>query len=280
MGSSKLLEMLRASGARLRRELNERLIVHPGELGQNREEILRQFLRDYLPKRYEVSTGFAFDCHGNLSQQLDVVIADSMVCPRLETSGGIRLFPCESVVAVAQVKSSLTSREHLNDALRNLASAKILDRSANGHAFDPIRGENIDPLNNHLHQIFTFLFVIGEALDGKTVRQELLDHVQRTPVHIWPNVLFAFDSYLVTFCCDSGVCPNPMDARGIALENESSQQDILLKLYLLLSRAIDQTRVASLPYWQYLESVTTWSAEVAYSSAEYPPPYLSSLSVV
>ncbi len=132
MGDFSLEAMLKAAGKRMRDDLAGRLIPHPGELGADREEIIRQFLRTYLPKRFDVSTGFAFDSKGHVSQQLDIVISNSMICPHFETAGGQRFFPCESVVAVGQVKSSLTTTSEFRKALANLESAKWLDRSANG----------------------------------------------------------------------------------------------------------------------------------------------------
>jgi hypothetical protein len=95
---------------------------HPGELGVDREEIIRRFLQAYLPKRFEVSSGLAFDSKGNISQQLDIVISNSLVCPRFETQAGTRFYPCESVVAVGQVKSSLRTRDEFRSAMANLAS--------------------------------------------------------------------------------------------------------------------------------------------------------------
>jgi hypothetical protein len=118
--------MLKAAGKRMRDDLAERMVEHPGELGGGREEIFRRFLRAYIPSRFEVSTGFAFDSRGNVSQQLDIVIANALVCPRFETVGGNRFYPCESVVAVGQVKSSLTSDADLRSALANLESVRIL----------------------------------------------------------------------------------------------------------------------------------------------------------
>ena len=273
--------LLKSSGERMRLDLRERLVAHPGELGAGREEIIREFLRAYLPKRFEVSAGFAFDCHGHVSQQLDVIIANTLVCPRFETAGGTRFYPCESVLAVGQVKSSVTSVDELQAALGNLESAKALDRSAGGKAMDTGTGEEIDHRRNYLHQIFTFLFVSGEALAKETVHEELVSYVMSHDAHVWPNVIFALDKYLATYCCDDGVCPNPMHARGVAMQPASETDEILMRLYLLLGRAIDVTRSASLPYWEYLQSVTTWSARVYYASGAddpNPPPYLSSIS--
>jgi hypothetical protein len=269
--------MLKASGKRMRDDLVERLIPHPAELGTDREEIIRQFLRAYLPKRFDVSSGFAFDSAGKVSKQLDIVISNSLICPRFETAGGKRFFPCESVVAVGQVKSSLTTSTGVEKALANLESAKALDRSANGMAIDDASGETIDPSCNHLDQIFTFVFVTGRALAGQTVAEQLIDVVHRKPPHVWPNVIFAMDKYLVTFCCDRGVCPNPMDARGVALQMASEHHDILMKLYLLLGRAVEVTRVSTLPHWEYLSRVRQWDAEVFHPITGGSPPYLHTI---
>ena len=110
----------------MRADLSERLTAHPGELGVGREEIIRRSLRAYLPSRFDVSTGFVFDSSGDVSRQIDVVITDKLVCPRFETAGGIKYFPRASVVAIGQIKSSLTSEGELLRALENLESVKNL----------------------------------------------------------------------------------------------------------------------------------------------------------
>src|SRR5262245_28359287 len=129
-----LRDFLAEAGEAMVIDLRRRFTTHPGELGRDREEVLRRFLEAYLPKRFEVSNGFAFDASGNVSKQLDVVVAHGLMAPRFETQGGLRFHPCESVVAVGQIRTSVTSRAELRDALDNLRSAKALDRSANGKA--------------------------------------------------------------------------------------------------------------------------------------------------
>ena len=263
----------------MRADLAERMVDHPGELGMGREEIIRRFLRAYIPARFEVSTGFVFDSKGNVSKQLDIVIANALVCPRFETAGGNRFYPCESVVAVGQVKSSLTSDAELHSALANLESVKDLDRSASGRAFDANRGEPIDHVNNHLHQIFTFLLICGKTLKDSTMHTTLMDHVLVTAPHIWTNIVLALDRYLITFHCDRGVCPNPMDARGMALQRASADDELLMRFYLLLGQAIEVTRVSSLPHWEYLSAAKLWNAEVHFAATgDIPPPLLSTLT--
>ena len=80
MGGFSLQTLLRASARRMREDLTEPLVRHPGELGSGREEIIREFLRACLPKRFEISTGFAFDSKGNVSKQLDIIISNALRC--------------------------------------------------------------------------------------------------------------------------------------------------------------------------------------------------------
>ncbi len=277
MNKFSLVDLLKSSGSRMRADLSERLVSHPGEIGTGREEIIRQFLRAYLPKRFEVSTGFAFDAKGNVSQQLDVIIANSLVCPRFETVGGNRFYPVESVVAVGQIKSTMSSVKEFEKALSNLESVKALDRSANGRAVDAEHGEYLDHRTNHLHQVFSFFFITGESLSKETISERLMDYVLKKPPHHWTNIIFALDKYLATFCCDAGICPNPMDARGIAVQPATDQDEILMQFYLLLGGAIEVTRVSGLPYWEYLHSARNWSARVFFSPTDDPPPYLSAI---
>jgi len=280
MSNLSLVEMLSISGRHMRDDLKEQLISHPAELGTAREEVVRKFLRAYLPKRFEVATGFVFDSKGDLSRQLDIIIVDSSVCPRFETSGDKRIYPCECVVAVGQVRSSLTSVPKLHEALDNLRSVKLLDRSADGKAFDSRYEEQLDHQTNYLHQIFTFLFITGKALKVDTIKDEILNRIHHEEAYLWTNVIFALDKYLITFCCDDGICPNPMHARGVAAQRASNKQDILLRFYLLLGRAIEVTRVSGLPYWEYLNDLGDWQADVWYSLQDNPPPYLSSLTCI
>lgn len=281
MKNFSLQEMLTSAGQRMRADLAERMVKHPGELGAGREEIIRRFLRSYIPARFDVSTGFVFDSKGNVSKQLDIIIANALLCPRFETAGGNRFYSCESVVAVGQVKSSLTSDTALQGALKNLESVKELDRSANGRAFDADHGEPIDHVNNHLHQIFTFLLISGKAMRDDTMQTAIMNRVLNTAPHVWTNIVLALDKYLITFHCDRGVCPNPMDARGVALQQASPDDELLMRFYLLLGQAIEVTRVCSLPYWEYLSAAKLWNAEIHHAVTEdgVPPPYLSTLTI-
>ena len=86
-----------------------------------------------------------------------------------------------------------------------------------------------------------------------------------------------FPSYLIdllTFCCDFGICPNPMDARGLTLQNELSPGQTLLRFFLMLAQAVTVTRTSDMSFNAYLSQLEPWSANVVYATTSDPPPYL------
>src|SRR5581483_10883550 len=218
MNNFSLTTMLNEAAARMRSGLESQLVPHRGERGTGREVVLRRFFTDHLPKRFAVDTGFVVDHSGACSDQLDIVILDANVCPLFVDAGDRRFFPVEAVVGVGQVRSSATSRGEWKSALDNLESVKRLDRSGEGQSIDMLHGEMLDHTSNHLHQVFSFLFVCGKTLAANTAREFLLEYLGDREPHLWPNICFALDRYLLTFCCDHGVCANPMDARGLTLQ--------------------------------------------------------------
>lgn len=217
-----------------------------------REELVRQFLRRHLPRRFEVESGFVFDAHGRVSRQMDVIVFDAETGPRFKASGGRLFVPCESAVCVGEVKSRIETKEEAAAAFANLRSAKELDRSAGGKNLEFYSGKPVDQEKEHLDQLFAFVFIVSSALRESTMRSELLAEVNSQPRHLWPNVIFAFDKYLLTFCCQDGVCPNPLDALGIGSVKPSSKRHLLLEFFLMVAQAIVVTTVPAFSYFEHL----------------------------
>lgn len=91
---------------------NARSFAHHGDIGTAREEAVRQLLRVRLPGAYAVDTGEVIDHRDAHSSQLDVVIYDKVRnCPLIQYP---LLLPAEALLAVVEVKSTLTQDELLN----------------------------------------------------------------------------------------------------------------------------------------------------------------------
>lgn len=83
---------------------------HRGNSGSNVEQVLRDFLKEYLPRRFDIGHGEIVDRKGNRSKQEDVVIANEHH-PYTFSPEAPGLFFIEGVSGVGEVKTVLTTEE-------------------------------------------------------------------------------------------------------------------------------------------------------------------------
>ncbi len=102
---------------------------HSGLKGTANEEIVKIFLRRYLPKTLDISSGQIADSEGGVSKQLDIIIHDAHKTPIFYQSADTRVIPIECVYAVIEVKAYLNKTE-LNTSLQNMKSVKSLKKKA------------------------------------------------------------------------------------------------------------------------------------------------------
>lgn len=114
--------LARFSGAR-------HLTKHPTTLGDDAERQWRDTLREFLPRRYDVSTAFIIDSHGRESEQIDLVIHDRHFSPAFWTMGDTQFLPAECVYAVFEVKPELT-KAYVEYAGHKAASVRRLHRTS------------------------------------------------------------------------------------------------------------------------------------------------------
>lgn len=108
-------------------------IAHRQSAGEAREVALINLLRKNLPSRVGVEQGgFVIDALGNESAEIDVVIYDKSVGTVFNVIEGEKHFPCETVIAVGEVKTNVDSNATLTDSLEKLKTVKSLDRSNRG----------------------------------------------------------------------------------------------------------------------------------------------------
>ena len=106
-------------------KFNESAIVaHAGDKGENREEILSEFLTEHLPNRYGVVKGEIITRDGRISHSADIIIYDALNCPVLYR-GRTAILPIEGVYGIIEVKSKL-SKAALVDDMRKIQSFKQL----------------------------------------------------------------------------------------------------------------------------------------------------------
>lgn len=98
-------------------------------IGEAIETPVRRRLEQVLPRGIAVGSGCVIDSYGNCSRQQDVVLYERDICPvfSINNTPQSTYYPCEGVMAVIEVKSSLSSAE-LKDSFEKIASVKRLRR--------------------------------------------------------------------------------------------------------------------------------------------------------
>jgi hypothetical protein len=185
---------------------------HPGLKGSSFEDTFRKFLRQYLPRTLDVSTGILIDSEGNPpSRQIDVIISDAAKTPILYASGEVRVVPIECVYAVIEVKALLDSNE-LSRAYENMRSVRRLQKTA------------YYPLTLLDHSIVAY----GQEWD------------------IWPTnfFLFAFDSIALSTLGDALIEMHERD--GLPVHQRIDTVCVLDK-GLILNRPQKEERLDALP---------------------------------
>lgn len=128
---------------------------HQGEKGRGNENILRDLISRFLPKKYGVGTGIIIDSEGNQSKQIDIIIYDIEIYPSLLSLTSLHLFPIDMVYATIEVKTTL-NKKTVKESLENIKSTKELkilkddfcvpenDRISQSYKYNFI--ENVHPL--------------------------------------------------------------------------------------------------------------------------------------
>jgi len=107
----------------------QKSLSHAGLKGEANEETVREFLKQYLPRTLDITTGMLVDSNGNQSRQLDIIISDAVKTPIFFQSEETRVIPVECAYAVIEVKAFLDKSE-LEKSYENMKSVKSLSKKA------------------------------------------------------------------------------------------------------------------------------------------------------
>ncbi len=120
-------------------------------IGEERQFLIDQYLREVLPPIYRFGSGVILDPHGNSTGALDIVM-ELPFAPNFPMPAGSnqRLYLCESVAAVLEVKSNLYKQ--WDQAKATIHRVKALKRSLRqssklllGSSPDPIPKLDVGP---------------------------------------------------------------------------------------------------------------------------------------
>ncbi|GEN72942.1 DUF6602 domain-containing protein [Chryseobacterium lathyri] len=162
----------------------------PVLIGSAKEKEVIRKLEMLLPNSVGIGSGCIIDSYGNCSKQIDIIIYEKEFCPVfcINESPETTYYPCEGVIAVGEVKSSLTSRELENIFEKSKSVKKLIRHSElkksgfpgndkmyysfrkynSKTSFEGSRDENYDQKNKFLDQIFFFSLCGNLELNPET----------------------------------------------------------------------------------------------------------------
>jgi hypothetical protein len=133
-------------------------LTHPGEFGEYREEIAKNWLKMYVPERYGIGSGFVIGSDNTVSTQCDLIIYDVQKTPKIENTQEQRFYPIETVCAVGEIKSDIGSLGKLKSHLIKLSQLKRMRENVpTPTPYHRVFDSQYSASHNSFDNIFTFL---------------------------------------------------------------------------------------------------------------------------
>lgn len=190
----------------------------PGTIGESRERAARRKLRQLLANGIGVGSGFVIDSQGHVSRQQDIILFEEDICPvfRLNDSEEAAFYPCEGVVAVGEVKSTIGSNEAA-DILEKTASVRRLNRIAVAEesilfpgqkftayrhygsrmAMEPGPGETYDQNSQSNHQIWGFAIARTASLSPGSLISRITQFCEKEGRAFATNLIATTDGLVI-----------------------------------------------------------------------------------
>lgn len=235
----------------------------PGLVGSAREHEVRVKLQSVLPTKVAVATGCVIDSYGSTSNQSDVVLFEKDHCPVFSINGdqAATYIPCESVIAVGEIKSALGTAE-INDAVDKIAKVKSLRRYLKDPtcyrsygSVTPFQGassELFDPEHKPMDQIYGFILCHKFSLTPATLADRYAKACSRHPEHLSPNLIVSLKDGLVLFTNEGRlVLENRVNAAHIFL-GKTPDGEVPFLINKLATVANKGRTTEVLPYARYL----------------------------
>lgn len=159
--------------------------THHLSAGENREDILANFLSNHLPGKFGVDTGLILSSDGEFSNQADLVIVDNDNNSPLYPNSTNKLWLVESIYALIEVKTNLTP-DNLKDAFEKCKKFKKLKRE-----FQTV--PSLPKVSESLFILWSF-----NGPSSKTIKKNILKLLKDIPVDEQPDFIIIPDKILIS----------------------------------------------------------------------------------
>ncbi len=231
---------------------------HPPTLGTYREQILKSYLRQFIPDALTLKSGFVYnnengnydDMYSSQTKQIDCMIFDNVnYTPYLKTNDFEIICP-EALYAGIEIKSTLTLCKSFQKSTVNQEEYKFTDVDGRKYKW---AGTLIDALQNIKSiwdnanytnkQIFLAIFaysctfkpeLLYKALDNEEIQEQLeIEHLNQLPIYICvPNEFLIYFSQ-TPFDADYSECYDPYETVMTVIEPRDVDRAFGLQLFTI-----------------------------------------------
>lgn len=242
-------------------------IPHPGTKGDSLENVWIEWLRKYMPNRYNIDKAVVVDSNGQLSDQIDLVIYDQQYTPFVFTQNGVHYIPAEGVYAVFEVKPDLEGScsvkgeaiSYIEYAGRKIESVRKLTRTST-KIIDRGESRSARPLTKIIGGILTS---VNSYKQKETIEKHLKSLEGLKSIDMGCSV--EFGSFYVNYEGEENKETIDLNSRIQGYYNDrdyvetaySERESSLVTFFLQLSRYLQQSigTVAAIDFNAYAKQV-------------------------
>ncbi|MFA5932611.1 MAG: DUF6602 domain-containing protein [Microgenomates group bacterium] len=131
--------------------INSLIDNHPSEKGSYHEYVLRDLIKNFLPNRFSLKTGFIYFDKDNISPQIDLMVIDENEsgCILARYDDFVIIYP-EAVCCVIKIKTSFSKQDFIDSTsliqkVKKISIANTERHGVIGGLIFAFRGEKLSP---------------------------------------------------------------------------------------------------------------------------------------
>lgn len=248
----------------------------PATVGAVRERAVRERLEKILPGQVGIGSGFVFDSYGHTSKQTDIIIYEKGICPvfSIEGTPETTYYPCESVIAIGEIKSTLDT-DDIIDSFSKVESVKknrrYVEDSFKWRKYlstlvaHGAMNECYSQTDKPFDQIYGFILCQSFGLKDDTMLEKCKEEISKRDAYLLPNLIVSLNNGMVLWrnSSSNSICYDAHNADSLFLSDMATGCFQYL-LYVLNKCIMSGRSTAKLPFDKYIlgSALSTFNGKI------------------